>query len=431
MKRDGDKKRAAFLTLGCKANSYDTSALMGMASKDRFVVKKGHAGEFAEFYVINTCAVTGKSAFQSRQMVRRARRWNPDALVIATGCLAELEPESLLQAGADIAAGVSQRDRVVELLGGGCVDNGLFYHPEGGVQSRGRAVVKIQDGCDNRCAYCVVSIARGRSRSLPVESVLCQLRSLACRGFREAVLTGIHLGLYGRERGDSLAGLIRRIEGEADMPERIRLSSIEPQELDEELIEAMTSSTRVCPHLHLPLQSGDARVLELMRRPYTPDRFEEAVALIRSHIPNAGIGIDLIAGFPGETEAQHENTLERVSRLAVSYFHVFPFSKRPGTEAEKMSGHLDPALIKNRAKELRNIGREKKREFLAQQKGKTLEVLAETLEGARITGTSGNYLKVRFKGKAELIGAVVPVKITGRRGDILLGEQAPAQEHQH
>jgi threonylcarbamoyladenosine tRNA methylthiotransferase MtaB len=429
MTEPGRRQRCAFITLGCKANRYDTAAMMAMVPAGRYeVVEPDAAGPVvADVYVINTCAVTGSSAFQSRQMARRVKRWNPEARVVITGCLAELEAEKLRAAGADLVAGVGAREEVVRFLGGDAAGAPVFFHPAGGSQGRVRAVVKVQDGCDFRCAYCIVSVARGPSRSLAPAAVLGQLSALAARGFQEAVLTGIHLGLYGRDRGSSLAELLRMIEAAPDTPPRIRVSSLDPQELTPELIGIMASSSKICPHLHLPLQSGDRDTLSRMRRPYTPEEFETTVSRAPAAMPAVAIGLDLIAGFPGESEAAHDNTRSLIERLAVAYLHVFPFSRRPGTVAAAMEGQVAPGVIKQRARELRELGAAKKQAFLAAQVGRTLEVLAESREGGMVTGTSGNYARVRFPAAEEVIGKIVMVRVEKARAGHVEGSMVDGE----
>jgi len=429
----GRRPICAFITLGCKANRYDTAAMMAMVPPGRYEVVDQDAAPagpvIADVYVINTCAVTGTSAFQSRQMTRRVKRWNPEARVIVTGCLAELEADQLRAAGADLVAGVGAREEVVRFLGGDAVPGPLFFHSEGGSQRRGRAVVKVQDGCDFRCAYCIVSTARGPSRSLEPAAVLGQLAALASRGFNEAVLTGIHLGLYGRGHGSSLAELLEMIEAAGDAPPRIRISSLDPQELTPRLIGIMASSRKICPHLHLPLQSGDRDVLGRMRRPYTPEEFESAVTGALAAMPGAAIGLDLIAGFPGESEAAHHNTASLIERLDVSYLHVFPFSRRPGTPAAAMPGQVAPDVIKRRARELRELGAAKKRAFLRAQVGRTLGVLAESWEDGVATGTSENYARVKFAAPHEVIGKIVKVRVETAQAGHVAGRVAEGEEH--
>ncbi len=371
---------AIFVTLGCRSNQYDTAAMMAWAEEAGYRVRDLSSVPsdegLVDFYVINTCAVTGKTEYQCRQMIRRARKQSPNAKIVATGCLAETDPHSMIKAGADMVAGPRHRTRVIEYLGG--VSNpgpGFFYHPAGGTQQKSRAVIKIQDGCMSFCSYCIVPVARGGSRSLPVNEVLDQLKRLADKGFAEVVITGVHLGIYGRDIHTSLEELIKRIDRFPGMPQRIRMSSLEPQAVSDELINVMASSRLFCPHFHLPLQSGDRQVLKDMKRPYTPKRFEEIVLKIASLLPDAGIGVDLIAGFPGESEKAHENTVKLVSDLPISYFHVFPYSRRPGTRAAEMTQQVPKDIIKERAARLRKIGGDQKKEFLRSQVGKVRKVL--------------------------------------------------------
>ncbi|MFO8057002.1 MAG: tRNA (N(6)-L-threonylcarbamoyladenosine(37)-C(2))-methylthiotransferase MtaB [bacterium] len=416
---------AAFITLGCRSNQYDTAAMMARAEAAGYrVMDLSAVPESAEniaCFIINTCTVTHKSDYQCRQMVRRARRLCPDARIAATGCLAETDPDSLLAAGADMTAGPGERKRVVRFLGGReAPEDPFFYHPSGGRQDKSRAVVKVQDGCTDSCSYCIVPHARGKSRSLPREAVLDQLKCLASQGFAEVVITGVHLGLYGHDRSSSLEELLISIAGSAGMPSRVRLSSIEPQAVSARLIEIVAGAGLFCPHLHLPLQSGDAKVLSDMKRPYTPERFEDIVEGIITRMPDAGIGIDLIAGFPGESDEAHENTVALARRLPVSYFHVFPYSKRPGTSAARRTDQVPNDIIKSRAAELREIGREKKRCFLEFQADKVLKVLFESTGDSGSFGISENYVRVETDSEVRS-GEIKPVKVRQTGPDSVSG----------
>ncbi len=420
---------AAFITLGCKANRYDTAAMMAMVPADSFLaVDMGGAVDEeveAAAYVVNTCAVTRRGEMQCLQMIRRARRVGPAAKIIAAGCLAEVSAPALLEAGADAAVGPSQRERVIELLTGKVLPRSpVFYHPEGGLQKgKGRALVKIQDGCDFNCAYCIVTVARGPSRSVPMAEVVRQLRGVARAGFREAVLTGVHIGLYGKEWGKKLSDLLKLLAGSRDMPARIRLSSIEPQELTDDLIEAAADSGLFCSHFHVPLQSGDDEVLTRMGRPYKVDAVRRAVWRLKEAMPRAGLGMDVIAGFPGETEREHSNCLDFITELPVTYLHVFPYSRRTGTAADAMPGHLDPETIKARAAELRKLGKKKRAAFLEEQVGFELETLGETEMDGKIFGTSDNYLRVGCNGGADMVGNIYRVEIYSHDGAALWGDK--------
>lgn len=416
-------KTAAFITLGCKANRYDTGALMALCPPGVVAVDlEGDASAVADIYVINTCAVTGRSAYQCRQMVRRARKQNPAAKIIVTGCLAELEPDALTAAGADLVAGVSDRGRVAEWLGGSAAPGPVFRHPTGGVQPRGRAVVKVQDGCDRACSYCAVRLARGKSRSVTALEAVKEVAAVAAAGHAEVVLTGIHLGLWGRERGESLCDLLAALNTAPAMPARIRLSSLEPDELTDDLIGLLARSPLFCPHLHLPLQSGDADVLARMNRTYSPEEFSERVRAYLTAVPTAAVGLDVIAGFPRESDAAHRRTVELIASLPVAYLHVFPFSARPGTPAAKMAGVVDAATIKARAAELRTLGEAKRTEFMRARLGRTLAVLVERAPGGLASGTSAEYLQVRFAAGPETLRSIVAVRVTAARAKYIEGE---------
>jgi len=422
------KPRVAFLTLGCKANHYDSMALMAGLDPLRFEVLESEGAPVeADIYVINTCTVTGKSDFQSRQLVRRARKWNPAAKVLVTGCLAETQPHSLQDLPQDGVIGVRGRGRVIEWISRGTAcraptsgtaadapaNADFFYDPAGGRQRRTRALVKVQDGCDLACAYCIVPQARGRSRSLPEAAVLTQLRRLSEQGFQEAVLTGIHLGFYGKDHGTNLVALLKSLEQEPGIPPRIRLSSIEPQEFSPELIALIAGSNRICRHLHLPLQSGDDSVLRRMRRLYTREEFRRVVLELYQAMPELCLGLDVIAGFPGESEANFIETITFLESLAWSYLHVFPFSVRPGTAAAEMDKQLVPPVIRARAARLRELGSRRRQAFYAQAVGKRLRLLVEDRWAGWQRGFSDQYVPLRFQSDKDWQGRLVEVRVQG------------------
>jgi len=413
------KLRVAFLTLGCKANHYDSMALMAGLDPLRFEMLESEGAPVeADIYVINTCTVTGKSDFQSRQLVRRARKWNPAARVLVTGCLAETQPHSLQDLPQDGVIGVHERGRVIEWITGKTRPELLppedfFYDPAGGRQRRTRALVKVQDGCDLACAYCIVPQARGRSRSLPEAAVLTQLRRLSEQRFQEAVLTGIHLGFYGKDHGANLVALLKSLEREPGIPPRIRLSSIEPQEFSPELIALIAGSNRICRHLHLPLQSGDDSVLRRMRRLYTREEFRRVVLELYQAMPELCLGLDVIAGFPGESEADFIETITFLESLAWSYLHVFPFSVRPGTAAAEMDKQLVPPVIRARAARLRELGSRRRQAFYAQAVGKRLRLLVEDRRAGWQRGFSDQYVPLRFQSEQDWQGRLVEVRVQG------------------
>ena len=414
------KTRVAFLTLGCKANQYDSTAIMAGLDPECFeVLESEGAPVMAEVYVINTCAVTGRSDFQSRQLVRRAHKWNPAARILVTGCVAETQPEAFAKLPQDAVIGVSAREQVLQWIIAGRGDRpvaptgGFFYHPAGGRQNRTRALVKIQDGCDLSCAYCIVPRARGRSRSLPEEAVVVQLRRLHEQGFQEAILTGIHLGFYGKDRGTSLGALLHRLESEPGLPPRLRLSSLDPQELTPELIGTIADSKQICRHLHLPLQSGDDQTLRRMRRAYTAAQVRAVIADLYSRMPDLCLGLDVIAGFPGETEAQFRATVKFLESLAWSYLHVFPFSVRPGTAAAGMKDQIEPPVRKARAAELRRQSARRKRAFYAGAVGRRLRLLVEDTRAGWQRGFSDHYVPLRFQSETNWEGRLVEVRVQG------------------
>ncbi len=368
----------------------------------------------AEFYVINTCTVTGKSDFQSRQMVRRARTWNPEARIIVTGCLVETNPESLHGLPFDYLVRPDERRQVARIIMHGnytaSKDPGFFYHPEAGIQHRTRALVKVQDGCDLRCSYCTVPLARGKSRSLDPEKVIHQLKSLFHQGFLEAVITGINLGAYGRDMGTTLLELLLRIEDEEQAPPRIRLSSLEPHEIRPDLIEYLGKSSRICPHLHLPLQSGDDQILARMKRSYKARKFSDIIHKLHQAVPGLCLGMDVIAGFPGETDQNFENTLRLLKSLPFAYLHVFPFSPRPGTEAAGFKDRVSSTQVKSRTRVLRRLSEDRRNKFYHDHQGTLLRVLFERNESGWLRGLSDNYIPVRAPGPKELTGRLVWVQ---------------------
>jgi threonylcarbamoyladenosine tRNA methylthiotransferase MtaB len=428
-----------FITFGCRSNQYDTSAMMAELDPERFNISdqgqtagSGEIKEAADIYVINTCTVTHRSDFQSRQMVRRVKRCNPGAMVIVTGCLVETNPGSLEGLPYDHLVRPGERGKVARIImdgeaSGSAEGRGFYYHPEGGLQHRTRAVVKVQDGCDLRCAFCTVPLARGRSRSLEPERVMHQLRVLHGKGFREAVLTGINLGAYGRDIGTSLLKLLKLIEDDDQLPERIRISSLEPHEINPGLIKHLAGARRICPHLHLALQSGDDMILARMRRGYRSDEFSSLVRELHDAMPGLCLGMDVIAGFPGETDENFENTLRVLEGLPFAYLHVFPFSRRPGTEAWEFKDTVPADVIKYRAGILRRLGQERRMRFHRDHEGSILRVLVERHEAmsggdsGMLRGLSDNYIPVQAAGSKQLTGRIIKIKAEKATGQGIVG----------
>ncbi len=360
-------------------------------------------GETADLCILNTCTVTAVAAKKSRHLLRQLRRTNPDARLVVTGCWSELEPGKAEATGADLVVGNEAKDRLVEILAErGLLDAGDPVEAPGAspiaASRHTRAFVKVQDGCDNRCAFCIVTVARGAGRSVPAEAVVAEIRRLEELGFREAVLSGVHLGSWGHdlEPRSSLVHLVRRILAETSM-ERIRLSSLEPWDLEPSFFELLAEA-RVQPHLHLPLQSGCDATLRRMARKTTTRDFATLVEAARAAHPDVAVSTDIMAGFPGETEAEFQESIAFVEAMGFSRLHVFRFSPREGTPAAAMPGRVPGPVVQERARRLHELGARLERDFAARFLGRTLPVLWEEAEphghALRHTGLTPNYLRV-------------------------------------
>ena len=391
--------------------------------------------------VINTCTVTQKASMQSRQAVRQAIRANSNTRIVVTGCYAQTEPETFRKInGVHYIIGNADKHRLGEIIAwdrnaAGCPPLSVC-NDIGQVQSfqpsfashtgnRTRSFLKIQDGCNAFCSYCIVPHARGPSRSLPAETVLEAIIALANAGYRETVLSGIHLGHYGRDLNPptSLSELLQRVEGLNSFI-RVRLSSIEPLELTDELIDRVAGFSRFCDHFHIPLQSGDDFILKKMGRPYRAVDFSNRVAKIRSRMPDAALGVDTLIGFPAETDQAFTHTYELIRDLPITYLHVFPFSARPGTPAARYSEQVTPAVIKKRCAQLRHLGIAKRLNFYKQFIGKQLEVLVESTRhtpSGFLKGLSSNYIPVLIEADDDHKNQLRMVRVEKLVGDTLVG----------
>jgi threonylcarbamoyladenosine tRNA methylthiotransferase MtaB len=426
-------------TLGCKVNQSESQAIAGQLQSGDWL-PAGNS-DATEITIINTCTVTQKAAMQSRQAVRQAIRANPNSRIVVTGCYAQIEPEALEKiGGVHYIIGNADKHRIGEILAADrhsadsqaiaiCNDIRLSDHLKPSrhavSSSRSRPFLKIQDGCDAFCTYCIVPLARGSSRSLPVDDVLESVKALSAAGYQEIVLSGIHLGRYGCDLipASNLSELLDHIE-RTDQIQRVRLSSIEPLELTDGLIQRVAGSTRFCRHFHIPLQSGDNRILQKMKRPYTADKFRQRVTEIRNHIPDAAIGIDTLIGFPGETDAAFKNTYELIRELPVTYLHVFPFSARPGTPATRYPDRVAPDVIKARCEQMRCLGQAKRSDFFQNYIGKQLEILVESTRHprtGRLRGISSNYIPVLIDADDDQINKLVTVQLTDSIDSALMG----------
>ncbi len=413
-------KRVAIATLGCKTNQFETAAMTEQFAQGGYQIVP--FTDSADIYVVNSCTVTAKTDAETRRLIRRARRLNPEARIVATGCYAQVAPGELERMPeVDSVLGNREKQTITEMVESGVsMVSDIAAEKETGplgletFAEHTRAFLQVQNGCDSFCAYCIVPYARGRSRSVPLDEALQGVRNLASNGYREIVLTGIHLGAYGLdlEPGLSLTELVRRIDAER-IVQRLRIGSVEPNELTDELLALMAGSEIVCPHLHLPLQSGSDTVLRRMGRRYESAFFRGLASRIEHALPHAFIGADVIAGFPGESDAEFAETVQLIRDLPFSDLHVFPYSRRSGTRAADLPGQVAPQVIKQRAEQLRTVASEKKAAFLARQTGNELQVLVQSFNKTTgiCSGISRNYLTVSFQGTKEMINTELLVRI--------------------
>ena len=416
-------------TLGCKVNQYESDAIAEQLKNSGCVPAPSE--NQADLCIINTCTVTQKASMQSRQAVRQTIRSNPKARIVVTGCYAQTEPDEILKIdGVHTVIGHGDKHKIPEIVRSIPIENyrrpTLFRRnissehefkqvPVTVFGDRTRPFLKIQDGCDTFCTYCIVPYARGRSRSMLPENVLENIGHLSHAGYHEVVLTGVHLGAYGLDLSPKshLAGLLSRIN-ESSPIHRVRLSSIEPHELTEDILTLVAETDVFCDHFHIPLQSGDDFVLKKMHRPYTRSFFRDLIVKINSLIPDAAIGVDALIGFPGETEKAFENTYSLIEELPVTYLHVFPFSVRKGTPASTYPQQVDSRTIKARCEKMRTLGNQKKQAFYKKFIGKKVEILIESKRDestGSFKGITSNYIPVRINGSDNCVNTIVPTRI--------------------
>ena len=422
------RRRLAVVTVGCKANFADSAGIVSQAARAGFSVVP--PGAPADVLVVNSCTVTHRADRDSRALARRLRREHPGAVIVLTGCYAEVSPgERERVPEADHWVGIRNPSGLGELLrtlaGPKAEPAGeVPEHAADRLLGHSRTFLKIQDGCDASCAYCIVPLARGRGRSIPPGEVIDKAVRAERDGAREIVLTGIHVGRYGDDRGerDGLAALLSVLLA-ATSACRFRLGSVEPMEITPRLVRLIADEGRVCPHLHVPLQSGSDRVLRRMRRPYTARQFRDVLGRLADAVPGIRLGADVIAGFPGETADDFEETAHVVRAARVGYLHAFPYSPRAGTESAGWADDVPAAEKKGRVARLREMDAALRKAFLAGQVGRTLTVIAERLDPAtgEFRGTSENYAEVRFRADGLCIGDLCPVRIVSVEGSRLKG----------
>ena len=424
-------KRVAISTLGCKTNQFESAAMIEQLKAAGYLVVP--FTEPSDIYIVNSCTVTARTDAETRRLIRRARRLNPASRIVATGCYAQVAPGELEKMPElDCVLGNQEKQNISTLLESSehsVSDIATINRAEPlkltSFAAHTRAFLQIQNGCNSFCAYCIVPYARGRSRSVNPVDVLQGVRNFAANGFKEVVLTGIHLGAYGLDLPSSmsLTDLVGQIDAESIVP-RLRIGSIEPNEVSDELLSLMSASKCICPHLHLPLQSGSDSVLKRMGRPYTAGHFRELMVKVSEVMPDAFIGADVIAGFPGESEEEFEETVQLLEGQPFSDLHVFPYSSRPGTKAASMPGHVPARIVTERAARLRNIGKLKKQSFLERFIDCELDVLVQGFDSksGNCRGLSRNYLVVFFVGKKDFVNSEITVKILHSDGILCSGE---------
>ncbi|MBR3793264.1 MAG: tRNA (N(6)-L-threonylcarbamoyladenosine(37)-C(2))-methylthiotransferase MtaB [Alistipes sp.] len=415
------KRRVSFHTLGCKLNFSESSTLARLFEEGGF--ERVGVNDAADICVINSCSVTEHADKKCRNIIRKLHRRNPEAIIAVTGCYAQLKPQEIAEIeGVDIVLGNNDKadlyKRVVELSKRGAAevyschcDEITRFFAAFSSGDRTRSFLKVQDGCDYKCAYCTIHYARGSSRNIPISDIVEQARQVAASGLKEIVITGVNTGDFGRTTGEKMIDLLRALN-EVEGIERYRISSIEPNLITDEIIEFCAASPKFQHHFHIPLQSGSDHILGLMRRRYTSTKFADRIEKIRSLMPDAFIGIDVITGFPGETEEDFQQTYDLLARLRPAFLHIFPFSERPGTPAVNMPDKVPSYISTQRVARLEELCRELHYEFCAQGIGTEDDVLFEsTVRGGMMFGYTGNYRRVKAPYRKEMIGRICQVRL--------------------
>ena len=423
-----------FYTLGCKVNQYETQAMEQMLR-----AQGHHVGDFngdCDAYIINTCSVTAVADKKNRAMIRRCRRDHPEAVVAVCGCYPQHAEKALEGLGVDVIGGSSRRQEFLEQVMN-CVqtrknarvlDEALKRRsfevlPAGGLEGRTRAMLKVQDGCVNFCAYCIIPYTRGPIRSAPVELAVEQAKQLETQGYREIVITGIEIASWGADLpGKPRLGALLEAVCQAVPDMRIRLGSLEPRIITEEFCALLQKMPNICPQFHLSMQSGCDSVLERMRRKYDTARYLRSVQLLKDYFPGCAVTTDMIVAFPGETEEEFQESLEFIQKCAFSDMHIFPYSRRPGTPADKMPGQLSNAVKEERSRRAIAVAEKMSEEYRSAQIGALQQVLFEESAGQYYVGHTPNYIKVYIPGQADLHNQIHPVRITGLYRDGVLGE---------
>jgi len=428
------QKKVALHTLGCKLNYSETSSI-----GQQFLEKNYKVVDFqdnADVFVLNTCSVTDSAERECRQIIRRVLRQNPDAFIIVTGCYAQLRPQEIANIdGVDAVLGSNEKFKLFSLIENftkrelTCIsvtqtenltEFGVAHSTD--ADSRTRAFLKIQDGCDYTCSFCTIPLARGSSRSLSENNVIQEFEKLLDSGYKEIILTGVNVGDYGKNINTNLFNLLNhliKIKGEF----RIRISSIEPNLLSDEIIKLVADSEKLCNHFHIPLQSGNSRILKAMQRRYTSSDYKNLIFRVKNILPDAAIGVDVIVGFPGETEEDFIHTHNFLRELPISYLHVFTYSERPDTKAISLPGEVDIHERKRRNNILRILSEKKRTKFYADMVGTTQEVLFENANNSGLMkGFTSNYIKYQTDFDEDLAGQIIPVSISRVNDEVCTGK---------
>ena len=423
-------KSVALYTLGCKLNFAESSTIAQQLMKNGFERKEFH--EAADLYVINTCSVTDHADRKCKKVVSEALKYNPNAYIVIVGCYAQLKPEEIANIpGVDMVLGAAEKFQLMDYLHSLNKEPKVRLHnqpikdvnefvPGFSEGDRTRMFLKVQDGCDYFCSFCTIPLARGKSRSANIETTLKQVHDATAKGVKEVVLTGVNLGDFGVNHEEDFYGLIQELD-KIDQVKRYRISSIEPNLLTDDIIRFVAQSEKFVPHFHIPLQSGNDELLQRMRRKYLSDLYKSRVNLIKELMPDCCIGVDVIVGFPGETEEHFLNTYEFINDLPVSYLHVFPYSERPNTTARKMKEVVPVKVRGQRTTMLRGLSEKKKRAFYESQLGKTRPVLFEhDVKNGKMEGYTDNYIRVVTDYDPLLVDSIVPFHLQQIDPDFLM-----------
>ena len=426
-----EPKTVAFHTMGCKLNFSETSTISRDFIQQGF--KKVNYRDKADIYVINTCSVTENADKEARKLVRQAKRRNPDSSVAIIGCYAQLKPDEIANLdGVDMVLGAEEKFNILNHIDkmamsqdttvfNSSIKNLKNFKPSYSIGERTRSYLKVQDGCDYTCSFCTIPLARGKSRNADVITTIQKAREIESYGVKEIVLTGVNVGDFGSNGDETFLDLISKLDSLENI-ERIRISSIEPNLLNEEIIEFCCSSNLFMPHYHIPLQSGSNKLLKAMRRRYDREHYRHKVNLIKSLDPSACIGADVIVGFPGETDDDFLDTYNFIKDLDLAYLHVFSYSERENTDAKNYENSVPKTKRAERSKVLRNLSKKKRQNFQEEYLNRARDVLFESIKGGYAFGYSDNYIQVKVPESPELINSIHSVNLKKVNGEVVLGE---------